>query len=77
MPNPSNKYDIPELDLLAKEAMSAILQGIYSNPNMLEMMADISEKNKNSVNQEVAERAYLMAVAMIKRKERILKGVKE
>ncbi len=70
-------YDNDFVDDLAKEAMKAILQGLYSHPNMLGMMADIAAENKKSVNQEVAERSYLMAIAMVKRKHEVLKKEQE
>ena len=56
------------LDEIAVEAMKAIVGSVYLSPQMMTAMADIATQNKNSTAAEIAERSYLMADAMWKKK---------
>lgn len=57
-----------QLDELAKEAMKCILRGAYSNPIILGQLGQVAIDNKLSIDEEVAERSYLIASVMLKRR---------
>lgn len=65
------KEELKELDENASKAMQSMLTGVYSNPNTLVALADIAEKNKRTSAEEIAERAYTMAVAMRFAKQKV------
>lgn len=65
------KEELKELDENASKAMQSMLIGVYSNPNTLVALADIAEKNKRTSAEEIAERAYTMAVAMRLTKQKV------
>lgn len=65
------KQEIKTVDDLASKAMQAILSSI-SNPAMIEIFDKIAEEKKQSVISEIAERSYLMAYAMIKKKDQMI-----
>jgi len=58
------KEELKEIDENASKAMQSMLIGVYSNPNTLVALADIADKNKRTSAEEIADRAYTMAVAM-------------
>lgn len=70
----SKKLDQDRLDELAQEAMKSILIGLHSNPIMFEIMDSLAKEQKHSINQEIAERSYLIATAMLKCREKRMKG---
>ena len=56
------------IDDIALEAMKCILGNVYQSPQMLTMMVDVGAANNQSAAEEIAERAYLQAEAMLKKK---------
>ena len=68
--NPT-KTNTEVLDELAVEAMKAIIGSVYLSPQMMAAMADVARDNKNSLALEIAERSYLMAGAMLEKKNKM------
>lgn len=67
-----NAKDIPYIDEMAGKAMQAIVTGIHSDPNMFKMMDELAGEKKQSMIDEISERAYLQAIAMYRRKQKVL-----
>lgn len=59
------------IDELALEAMKAILQSVYLSPQTMVTISEAANSKGQSASLEVAERAYLMAGAMVNVKQRM------
>lgn len=72
-PDQKQEYN-DKLDALASTAMSNILHGVYSHPGVLIEINKMAESNRQSLAMEIAERSYVMATVMLKkRKEYLMK----
>lgn len=71
-----NNEEIKQLDELAARAMQGILSTINS-PGAIELYEKLANDNKQGVVFEIAERSYLMAHAMMKKKKMMIHLIKE
>lgn len=59
-----------KLSNLVDIAFSQIMLGVYMSPNMFQILGEVAVTNKRSAADEIAEKAYESALALLKIKEK-------